>query len=174
MRLKAKDYMKFETLAKHHAKKLLDFELENKSWFESLIEARESSFYTHKGVTNHIESLIKKMELGTGYSGVLLHNNLIVARANLKDITSSTATVGYRVAKKSTSKGFASYCLVQVLNIAQSRFGVQRVIAQVLENNPASMQVLQKHKFQTLGKAPNDVTFNNKKLCCTQLELKYA
>lgn len=165
--------MEFETLAKHHAKKLLDFELENKAWFESLIDARENAFYTDKGVMIHIESLIKKMVLGTGYSGVLMHNNTIVARANLKDITSSTATVGYRVAENSTSKGFASYCLVQLLEIAQSNLGVQRIKAQVLENNPASMHVLQKHNFKATCKTLNYITFNKKKLSCTELEFKY-
>lgn len=166
--------MKFETVSKHHAKKLLDFELENQTWFESLIEARDNSFYTDKGVTLHIESLIKQMDLGTGFSGVLMHNNVIVARANLKDITGNTATVGYRVAQNSVSKGFASYCLVHLLKIAQSKFGVKHIKAQVLENNPASMRVLQKHGFKIICKKSDDITFNNKKLNCTELELKFA
>lgn len=166
--------MKFETVSEHHAKKLLDFELENKAWFESLIEARDNSFYTEKGVAMHIESLSKKMKLGTGYSGVLMDNNTIVARANLKDISRNTATVGYRVAKNSISKGFASCFLVQLLEIAQSKFGIQHIKAQVLENNPASMHVLQKHNFKIICKREKYFTLNNKKLSCTEFEFKYA
>lgn len=47
----------------------------------------------------HIEYLSEKMKFGTGYSDVLMNNNTVVARANFKDISSSTTTVGYRVAE---------------------------------------------------------------------------
>lgn len=163
--------MQFETLSKCHATKLLDFELANKAWFESLIEARESSFYTPKGVAAHIDALSKAMALGTGYSGVLVKNNIIVARANLKSIYNNKATVGYRVAKNSISQGFASYCLVQLLEVAQNKYDIKHLKAQVLENNPASMHVLQKHNFKIRCETPNFLTFNNRKLSCTEFEL---
>ena len=114
--------MVFEKLAKHHASQLLDFELENKQWFETLIEPRAKSFYSIKGVTEHIDLLINQMNEGTGYSGVLLQNNIIVARANIKDVSNNEAFVGYRVAEAFTSKGAASFCLSQLKNIAQNKF----------------------------------------------------
>lgn len=165
--------MKFETLSMHHTKKLLDFEQENRAWFESLIEARDNAFYTEQGVAMHIESLSKDLKRGTGYSGVLMNNNRIVGRANLKDIASNTATVGYRIAQNSISQGFASYCLTQLLDIAQSKFGVKHIKALVLENNPASMHVLEKHHFKIISNTPNYLTFNNKNLSCTALELTF-
>jgi ribosomal-protein-alanine N-acetyltransferase len=161
-------------LFKHHANQLLEFELKNKQWFESLIESRAKSFYSHKGITEHIDSLTNDMKLGKAYSGVLLKNNTIVARANLKDISNNVAFVGYRVAKDFTSKGAASYCLSQLIEIAQYNFNIKQIKAQVLENNPASMRVLQKFGFKALGTELNFISLNNKQLSCTEFSVKYA
>lgn len=166
--------MEFVILNKIHASQLLDFELENKHWFESFIEPRLSDFYSENGINEHIEYLINQMNVGKAYCGVLIENNKIVARANLRDILNQTAYVGYRVAKNSTSKGVASYCLSQLLEIAKNKLGVKQLKAQVLENNPASMHVLQKLGFQALSTKANFLTLHNKKLSCIEYGLKYA
>ncbi|PKG80912.1 N-acetyltransferase [Colwellia sp. 75C3] len=166
--------MEFVKLSRYHANLLLDFELKNKQWFDSLIEPRDKSFYSQQGITDHIDSLIKQMENGAGYSGVLVQNNTIVARANLKDISKNEAFVGYRVAEDFTSKGAASYCLSQLVSIAQSKLNITMLKARVLENNPASMHILKKFGFQATGTITNFITLNGNKLSCTDLSVKYA
>lgn len=174
LRLVSKIHMVFEKLSKHHTNQLLDFELKNKQWFESLIEPRAKSFYSLKGVTEHIDSLINQMNHDAAYSGVLLKNNTIIARANLKDISNNEAFVGYRVAEDFTSKGAASFCLSQLIDIAQSKLNVTQLKARVLENNPASMHVLKKFGFQAIDKNVNFITLNGKQLSCTEFCIKYA
>jgi ribosomal-protein-alanine N-acetyltransferase len=164
--------MVFEKLTKHHVQQLLEFERENKQWFESFIEPRATSFYSQTGVAEHIDHLLEQMNLGLGYSGVLIQNDIIIARANLKDILNSEAFVGYRVAKEYTSKGVASFCLSQLIEIARNKFNVIELKALVLENNPASMHVLKKFGFQAIETQLNFISINSKQLNCTKFSLK--
>ena len=166
--------MEFKTLSKRHVNQLLDFELQNKRWFESFIEPREHEFYSNSGVAKHIDFLLNQMDEDKAYSGVLVKNNMIVARANLKDISGNCAYIGYRVAQDFTSQGLASYCLSQLIEIAQDKFNLQQLKAQVLDNNPASAHVLKKCGFQALGVTPNFLSLNGKQLNCTELGLKLA
>jgi len=165
--------MKFTTLSIHHASQLLDFELKNKEWFDSLIEPRAVGFYSEKGITEHINTLLKQMNTGVAYCGLLLKGNTIVARANIRDVTKNSASIGYRVAKDFTSQGVASYCLSQLLEIGQNKLYLKQVKAQVLENNPASKRVLEKFGFQIINTTPNFLTINNKWLSCTEYCFDY-
>jgi len=159
----------FEILADKHVDLLLEFELENKQWFESLISPREDCFYTHAGVKMHIFDSIINMKLGTHYSGVLMLNNRIVARGNLKDINvkHNSASVGYRVAENCIGRGFASYCLTELLKIATCRYSINKIEAQVLDNNLASKAVLLKHGFKAKSHKINYMTLNDIDLGCT-------
>ncbi|MDC3191004.1 hypothetical protein NQU96_14790 [Pseudoalteromonas elyakovii] len=76
--------MELKTLSKNHVNKLLDFELKNKEWFESFIEPRPKDFYSHSGVTKHIDYLLNQINSGNAFCGIVIKNNVIVARANLK------------------------------------------------------------------------------------------
>jgi len=159
----------FETLAAKHVDLLLHFELENRKWFESLISPRESYFYTYSGVKMHIFDSIINMKLGTHYSGVLIRNNRIVARGNLKDISIeyNRASVGYRVAESCIGKGLATYCLGELLNIANNRYSINDVEALVLDNNQASKTVLLKHDFKEKSHKTNFIKLNEIELGCT-------
>jgi ribosomal-protein-alanine N-acetyltransferase len=166
--------MEFETLSQHHSKQLLEFEVKNRLWFESFIEPRETDFYTHEGVNKHINLLSKQMRTKEGYSGVLVLNGQIVARANLKDISNKSGFVGYRVAQDFSSQGLASYCLSKLLSVAQNELELQQLKAMVLENNPASMRVLQKHGFIPSNTIKSAVNIHNKRLDCIEMVFKYV
>lgn len=166
--------MEFEALSKNHVNKLLDFELKNKKWFESYIEPRSDDFYSHKGVIKHIDFLINQINSGNAFCGILLKHNVIVARANLKNISDQSAYVGYRVSKDFTSQGVASYCLERLIDIGNSKLNLKQLNAQVLNNNPASMHILHKFGFEAIGTIPNFLRLNNKQLSCTELVLKFV
>ena len=166
--------MQLELLSKHYLKPLFDFELENRAWFESLIEPRDNDFYSEQGVEQHIDSELDKVISGTAFCGLLLKDNEIVARANLRDISANKASVGYRVSKRYLSQGYASICLASLIEIAKREFGVQYLEAKVLTNNPASKHVLLKQGFEIIGNIPNFTTLNNKSLTCTEFGYKYA
>lgn len=165
--------MELEKLATHHVNQLLDFELKNKQWFESLIEPRADDFYSIYGVTAHVDTLIQQMNAGTAFAALLIKNNRIVARANLKEISNDSAYIGYRVGKDFTGQGIASYCLSQLIKKAQNEIGLKRLKAQVLDNNPASARVLENFGFQAIATTPNFLTLNGQPFDCAEFELKW-
>jgi len=165
--------MQLELLSKDHLERLLAFELENRSWFESLIEPRGNDFYSAQGVGRHIDAELDKENSGTTFCGLLIKNNEIVARANLRDISTNKAIVGYRVSKRFLSQGYASFCLASLIDIAKRKFHIQTLEAKVLENNPASKHVLLKQGFEPIGNIPNFIILNNKQLACTAFRLKF-
>jgi len=164
--------MQLELLSKHHLKPLFDFELENRVWFESLIEPRDNDFYSERGAAQHIDEELYKVISGTAFCGLLIKDNEIIARANLRDISANKASVGYRVSKRFLSQGYASFCLASLIEIAKKEFGVQYLEAKVLANNPASKQVLLKQGFEIIDNVPNFITLNNKSLACTTFGFK--
>ncbi len=161
--------MIFETLSDKHVDLLFQFELENKEWFESLIPPREDYFYTRSGIKMHILDSVINMNLATHYSGVLIQNDRIVARGNLKDICAKkeNASVGYRVAEHSIGKGYASYCLDKLIRIAVRSYSVNALEALVLDNNPASKAVLQKLGFNAISHQSNFIELNGVNQGCT-------
>lgn len=163
--------MKFETLNSSHSKQLLDFELENKTWFESFIAPRDADFYSNVGVSKHIAALEATMRAKHGYSAVLIQNDAIVARANLKDVTDDTAYIGYRVAKNMTSQGIASLCVAQLIKVAAQQYNLTTLRAQVLNNNPASERVLQKFAFRAVSTQPDFLRLNGQSLACTEFSV---
>jgi ribosomal-protein-alanine N-acetyltransferase len=166
--------MHIELLSKRHSKRLFHFELENRAWFESFIAPREENFYSKQGVIDHIRTEMDKVDCGTAFCGLLIKGNEIVARANLRDICTNKAMVGYRVAKRFTSQGCASFCLASLVNIGKREFDVKSLEAKVLQNNPASKYVLIKQGFKIIGSVPNFITLDNKSLACTEFRLIYA
>ncbi len=163
-----------ELLSKHHLKPLLNFELENRSWLESLIEPRDDTFYSEKGVCEHIDAELDKVSSGSAFCGLLIKNNEIVARANLRGICANKAVVGYRVSKDFTSRGYASFCLTSLVKIAKKEFDIKSLEAKVLENNPVSKHILLKHGFEIIGSLPDFLTLNDKQLTCIEFRLKYV
>lgn len=168
--------MIFETLSDKHLNRLFQFELENREWFESMVSPRDDFFYSYSGVKRHILDSMNNMQLGTHYSGVLILNDQIVARGNLKDICveNNNGSVGYRVGKSSTGKGYATYCLAELVKIAANLYSINELEAQVLDNNPASKVVLQKLGFNVESHQENFISLNSVTLGCTTFKCVLA
>jgi ribosomal-protein-alanine N-acetyltransferase len=163
--------MKFEILSMRHLRPLLEFELNNRTWFESMIAPRAESFYSVLGVQQQIEDMLEGMSSNFLFAGVLMNDSAVVARANLKDISGGTAYVGYRVAESFLSKGLASRCLTELI-LKSQELGIQTLKAQVLDNNPASARVLEKQGFEVL-ETINDFCQHNGQLhhCTVYIKL---
>lgn len=164
--------MIFEALSARHFDQLFHFELENRDWFETLISSRGDDFYTNSGVKTHIDESIVNAKAGVSYSIVLIEDNRIVARANLKNICTvkHRCEVGYRVAHSSVGKGLATACLNELIDLAQMRFSIKEIDAQVLSNNQASIAVLKKKGFIEVGNAMTFVELNGENIRCISLE----
>jgi len=71
---------------------------------------------------------------------VLVQNNCIIARANIKKVhPNGTAEIGYRVGRNVTGKGIGSRCVTHLVNTGINLV-LNQLSAVVLNNNPASSQ----------------------------------
>ena len=127
------------------AEALLAFELENREWFETHIEARPPAFYCLKGVAVQIDAYLSGLAAGTWHPFVIEEaSGLIVGRANLKDIDLSAkrAEVGYRIARSVCGQGLATRALEHLIEQARIRRGLRQLVAYVYDENVGSRKVL--------------------------------
>ena len=142
--------IKIRTLRNTDAESLLKFELDNRQWFEHYIDARDSAFYSLQGVTEHITSYLSDFANGTWHPFVIEDSDgKIIGRANLKSINNSegSAEVGYRIAAHACGQGLATLAVRRMIEEAQSRWSLTRLVANVHTANIGSTKVLQRCGF---------------------------
>ncbi|WP_297846257.1 GNAT family N-acetyltransferase [Pseudomonas sp.] len=127
------------------AEALLAFEIHNREWFESHIDARDPSFYSLQGVTDHIECFLSDFAIGAWHPFVIEDSSgKIVGRANLKSINSpkGSAEVGYRIDQRACGQGLATLALRHLIQEAQMRWGLTQLVAYVYTENVGSRKVV--------------------------------
>lgn len=132
------------------AEALLAFEIRNRAWFESHIDARDPAFYSLQGVAEHIESYLSDFAIGIWHPFVIEDGNeRIVGRANLKSIDPSTgsAEVGYRIGRDACGQGLATQALRHLIQEAQGRWQLTQLLAYVFKENVGSRKVLERCGF---------------------------
>jgi ribosomal-protein-alanine N-acetyltransferase len=142
--------MKIRTLQVDDAAALLEFELDNRAWFERFVLPRHESVYSTQGISAHIETCLEEFENGTMHPSVILdQGGKIVGRANLKDIDSleKTTEIGYRIAQQYTGKGIASQAVRYLQELGYEKWRLKRLWAYVTTENAASARVLEKSGF---------------------------
>ncbi len=110
------------TLQPEDAAPLLQFELENRAWFEQHIAPRAQEFYTPQGVQLHIEQYLDGYINGTWHPCVMLNaQGCIVGRA--------------------------THALRHLIALADQQWQLRRLLAYVTDDNLASARVLRKCGF---------------------------
>jgi ribosomal-protein-alanine N-acetyltransferase len=145
-----KDTIRIRTLQESDAEALLAFEVENRTWFERHIDARDTVFYSTRGVCDHIDDYLSGLAAGTWHPFVIEGaNGKIIGRANLKDIDTSgrSAEVGYRIAQEACGQGLATLAVRHLIQQAQSHWHLGRLLANVYAENIGSVKVLQRCGF---------------------------
>jgi ribosomal-protein-alanine N-acetyltransferase len=140
---------------------LLAFEIHNREWFESHIDARDPSFYSLQGVAEHIECYLSDFAIGAWHPFVIEDSSgEIVGRANLKSINSpkSAAEVGYRIDQRACGQGLATLALRQLIQEAQMRWELTQLVAYVYKENVGSKKVLGRCGFLLEHPSLNDKT----------------
>ena len=136
---------------------LLGFELKNRVFFESRINARPAEYYSLDGVREAIAKAIEESRAGTGFQYLAREETGdIVARVNLTHVKRAhfhSAEVGYRVAETANGRGIAAEALRQVVNLAFSKHQLQRLEATSRPENAGSIKVLERNGFVQFGKA---------------------
>jgi ribosomal-protein-alanine N-acetyltransferase len=138
------------TLQLGDADRLLQFELNNRHWFERHIASRGDAFYSIDGVREHIREFLTANLDGRLHPCLLLsESGTVIGRANLKDIDMSkgVAEVGYRIAESHVGKGLATVAVRYLIDLAKSSWQLERLVAYVAAKNMASARVLEKCDF---------------------------
>lgn len=147
---------KIRELEATDAEALLAFEMHNRQWFESRIDARPGSFYSASGVAQHIQSYLCDFAAGVWHPLVIEDSNeKIVGRANLKCIDPATrsAEVGYRIDQGSCGQGLATLALEHLIEQARSRWTLRQLQAYVFKDNLGSQKVLARCGFSPVPAA---------------------
>jgi ribosomal-protein-alanine N-acetyltransferase len=129
---------------------LLAFEVRNREWFETHIDARDPSFYSLQGVAEHIQGYLSGFAIGAWHPFVIEDcNEKIVGRANLKSIDPATgsAEVGYRIDRDACGQGLATQAVRHLIEQAQRRWQLTQLIAYVFKENVGSRKVLERCGF---------------------------
>jgi len=137
---------------------LLEFELENRDWFERFIIQRPDNFYEPAAVRDHIRAHIIAKQRGRFHGCVVIGaGGKIIARANLREIVlkEGLADIGYRVAKAHVGCGIASHATRHLLGLAYDEWHLKQLRGFVVVSNIASSRVLEKNGFVKVGTHAN-------------------
>ncbi|MEZ9042046.1 MULTISPECIES: GNAT family N-acetyltransferase [unclassified Vibrio] len=138
-------------LQPNDASALLDFEVENREWFEQFIPVRGDSFYSNAGVTEQITSFLTEYENGEMIPMLIKDaNGTVCGRINIRDIDqiAHSGELGYRVGRSFASKGIASNAVKQFLLYLEEQTNLKYVDAYALVGNIGSNKILSNTGFE--------------------------
>ncbi|MFA0550368.1 GNAT family N-acetyltransferase [Vibrio sp. Evd11] len=141
---------------------LLEFEVENREWFEQFVPAREDSFYSYAGVAEQVTSFLT--EYGNGEMIPMLikdANGTICGRFNVRDIDQNTESgeLGYRVGHAFGSKGIASNSVRKLLIYLAEHSSLKYVDAYALVGNVGSNKILSNTGFDLVERVESYAVF---------------
>jgi ribosomal-protein-alanine N-acetyltransferase len=135
---------------------LLAFELENRAYFESWINARAPSYYSQEGVALAIAQAMLDRQRDAAYQYLMLDQGEIVGRINLNSVLRPhyrRAELGYRVGERHAGRGYATQAVRLVLEQAFGTLDLWRLHATVRPENTGSLRVLERSGFQVYGRS---------------------
>jgi ribosomal-protein-alanine N-acetyltransferase len=138
------------------AEELLEFELENRCYFESWINARDGSYYNLSSVRDAIEMAQSDASTDKAYQFLVKCNGVIVGRVNLTGVTRpyfNKASLGYRIGERFGGNGYATKAVELVLEKARADLELWRIEATVRPENHGSARVLLHNGFVVYGTA---------------------
>jgi len=161
--------MQIRTLRLSDAPALLEFELANRDWFESQVDARAPDFYNLDGVAFHIQDYLTRHAAGAMHPCVVVdEEGDIVGRCNLKEIdrNAQRAEVGYRIASYACGRGLAGAALSHLMELAYGQWQLSGLDAHVTIANAASARVLERAGFSLAGPSPIVAVVAEQPLAC--------
>lgn len=136
---------------------LLAFELRNREFFESYINARPAGYYSPEGVRTAIAAAAAEARADTAFQYLVRDETAqLVGRVNLsrvKRVHFHSAEIGYRIAEAVTGRGIAVEAVRQVVALAFSEHRLHRLEATSRPENTGSVKVLARNGFEVFGRA---------------------
>ncbi|WP_368505184.1 GNAT family N-acetyltransferase [Alkalihalophilus sp. As8PL] len=155
-----------EKLQPGDAKKLYEFEIENRDYFEKMVPSRGEDYYNFETFKIRHEALLDEQTKGQSYYYLIKNENgLILGRMNLVDIDKSRnlGYIGYRVGGAYTGKGIANRALKLLLETLNWQ-GIKQVLAKTTTNNIPSQKVLEKNGFNHISTSDEEFVMNGNRL----------
>lgn len=141
--------IRVDPLTDEDAGAVLDFEKENRAYFEKMVPSRGDDYYNFERYMIHHEKLLEeqRQELSHFYL-IRSTSGEILGRINFLDIdrTQNSGHIGYRVGANHTGQGVAQQALQILLDHLREK-GFTMVFAKTTNHNIASQKVLEKSGF---------------------------
>ncbi|MEZ8319744.1 GNAT family N-acetyltransferase [Vibrio splendidus] len=144
---------------------LLEFEVENREWFEQFVPAREDRFYSNTGVAEQITSFLTEYDNGEMIPMLIKDSNsTICGRINIRDIdqNAESGELGYRVGRPFASKGIASNAVRKLLIYLAENSSLKYVDAYALVGNVGSNKILSNTGFDLVERVESYAVFKGK------------
>ncbi|UPR55018.1 GNAT family N-acetyltransferase [Vibrio cyclitrophicus] len=141
---------------------LLEFEVENREWFEQFVPAREDRFYSNAGVAEQVTSFLTAYDNGEMIPMLIKNvNGTVCGRINVRDIDQNTESgeLGYRVGHAFGSKGVASNAVRKLLIYLTEHSSLKYVDAYAFVGNVGSNKILSKADFDLVEHVENYAVF---------------
>ncbi|WLR46488.1 GNAT family N-acetyltransferase [Halobacillus litoralis] len=158
--------IRVEELRLEDAEAVLNFEKENRTYFEKMVPSRGDNYYNFDHFMMRHKELLDEQRKKLSYFYLIRRTNgEILGRINLVDIDISqhSGHIGYRVGEKHTGQGVADRALHILMNHL-SRGGFTKIFAKTTNNNMASQKVLEKNGFKKGEESDNEFVMNGEKL----------
>ena len=135
---------------------LLDFEIENKAFFEETLPPRGDEYYKLENFKEIIKELVEEQKNDIVYMYLIKDlKGKVIGRINITSIQRGSfnkAELGYRIGKDYQGKGVATNAAKIVLEKALKEHKLHRIEAGTSSDNIGSQIVLIKNGFQFVGR----------------------
>ncbi|RSD28324.1 GNAT family N-acetyltransferase [Vibrio pectenicida] len=165
--------MHLELLSEGWSEQLLQFELQNKEWFESMIPSREIDFYSLEGVKEHIQLFLLEYKAKTLIPMLIVDDSgIILGRVNVSnvDYRKKLGHIGYRVGKNFTNRGLAKFAVANMTRIVE-KLEILELVAYASTTNLASQKVLLANGFKPIDLVSNYAELNGNPINCIEFQL---
>jgi ribosomal-protein-alanine N-acetyltransferase len=135
-----------QVVQSNHEAMLLQFELENRTYFAKSISDR-GDHYFEMFSERHLELLAEQEAGESAYYVLVDDNEAVVGRFNLYELRDGAANVGYRVGQRFSGRGVATTGLRKLCQIAREEHALRTLSATTSDDNIASQRVLIKGGF---------------------------
>ncbi|SET78086.1 GNAT family N-acetyltransferase [Lacrimispora sphenoides] len=150
------DKISIKRLSLDDADSLFKFEIENRSYFNTIGLSRSDSYYNRDSFQEIIESLVGEQDKDIHYMYLVMNTQgEVIGRVNLTDVIKeplNKAELGYRIGEKNQGKGFATAAVKLVMKQAYLMHKLHRIEAGTSPQNIGSQIVLIKNGFHFIGK----------------------
>ncbi len=134
---------------------LLDFEVENRSYFEAWLSPRPEGYYSLDAVRAALADLDSAWEAGESFCYLVRDaEGGLVGRVNLTGVDSGLgdAEIGYRIGERHTGRGHATAAIGLAVRDGFSVHGLRRIEALTMPSNIGSQLALVRNGFSFEGR----------------------